>query len=71
MNLNRVLGPEDVARLAADAVGRAVTARRDARIVLPTGVTPLPLYAELVRRCRDSRLDLSATSIGLRAATTC
>ena len=63
MNLERLPSPEEVARSAADAVARAVAARRDARLVLPAGATPVPLLAEVVRRCHDSELDLSGAHL--------
>jgi len=63
MRLERLPSREDVARRAADAFARAVAARHDARIVLPAGATPVPIYAELVRRCRDSELDLSGAHL--------
>ena len=37
--------------LAADRVCDLLATRPDAVIALPTGHTPLGLYAELVRRC--------------------
>jgi len=41
---------EEVAALAADAVEALVAARPDAVLGLATGSTPLPTYAELIRR---------------------
>lgn len=63
MRLERFPGPEDVARRAADIVARTVAARRDARLVLPAGGTPVPTYAELARRCGEGVLDLSGAHL--------
>jgi len=63
MILERLPSSEEVARGTADAVARAIDRRKDARIVLPAGGTPVPVYAELVRRCQASELDLSAAHL--------
>jgi glucosamine-6-phosphate deaminase len=63
MRLEQLPRAEDVAMVAADAVARAVAARHDARIVLPAGATPVPTYAEVVKRCRDGALDLSGAHL--------
>lgn len=49
--------PRDAARLAADVVERVVREEPDAVLALPTGRTPLPLYAELARRYAAGRVD--------------
>lgn len=46
-------------RLAADAVAETVARQPAAVISLPTGNTPLPLFAELVDRVGRGELDLS------------
>lgn len=50
---------DEFARLAADIVTRQLGARPDSTLALPTGATPLPLYAELARRCADGVLSFS------------
>src|SRR5580765_3769946 len=51
--------PEAVCAAGADAVARLVRAKPDAVLGLPTGSTPRPVYAELVRRHRDERLSFA------------
>lgn len=51
--------PDEFARLGADVVTRQLGARPDSVLALPTGATPLPLYAELARRCAESALSFS------------
>ncbi len=46
-------------RTVADVVARVIADRPDARLVLPAGATPIPLYAELVARSRRGGIDLS------------
>lgn len=58
MRLDRHASAEDLARAAADAVAAVVRRRADARILLPAGATPVPLYRELVRRVGAGELDL-------------
>ena len=53
------VSPAVVAQVAADAVAQVVAAKPDAVVCLPTGATPAPLYAELLRRIRGGRLDVS------------
>jgi glucosamine-6-phosphate deaminase len=53
-----VIGP-DGARLAADAVEALLRAKPDAVLGLATGSSPLALYAELVRRHRESGLSFA------------
>lgn len=45
------------AREAADRIEALVRARPDATLALPTGHTPIPLYAELAERGRAGRID--------------
>ena len=52
----------DFARRAADIVCELVRRRPDAVIGLPSGKTPLPLYAELARRARDGQVDFRSVS---------
>ncbi len=49
----------EVAAAAARILAETVAQRRDARMVLPAGRTPLPLFVEFVRRAREGDLDLS------------
>ena len=44
---------------AADTVARVVGGKPDAVFALPTGSTPLGLFADLIARVGDGRLDLS------------
>ena len=58
--------PRRAARALAREIARTVT--RNPRLVLglPTGRTPIPLYAELITLCRTGQLDLShATTFNL------
>jgi glucosamine-6-phosphate deaminase len=58
--------PEAVCAAAAEAVARLLARRPDAVLGLPTGATPRPLYAELVRRHRDEGLSFArATTFNL------
>lgn len=50
------------ARLAADLICRE-EARTAPVIALPSGSTPLPVYAELVRRARDGEVDFSNVTV--------
>lgn len=52
-----------MARRSADLVGRTVAADPDAALILPAGRTPVPLYAELVRRSAAGELDLSRAHV--------
>ena len=57
---------EAVASRAADIVSRLLAARPDAVLGLPTGETPRPFYAELVRRHRAGTLSFArATTFNL------
>lgn len=53
--------PEAADRIVS-AIGRAVAARGRAVLGLATGATPIPVYAELVRRHRDQGLSFAAVS---------
>lgn len=59
MELERLSDAPAVALRAADLVAQALAARPESVLLLPAGATPVPLYAELVRRARAGRLDLS------------
>jgi glucosamine-6-phosphate deaminase len=50
---------EAVCLAGAEAVARLVARKPDAVLGLPTGATPRPLYAELVRRHRDLGLSFA------------
>lgn len=51
--------PQDAATVVADAYTRLLTAKPDAVLGLATGSTPLPVYAELVRRHRQEGLSFA------------
>jgi glucosamine-6-phosphate deaminase len=56
----------DACRLAARIVAATLRRKPDAVLGLPTGATPLPLYAELVRLHRDEGLSFArATTFNL------
>lgn len=59
MQLERHPGAQAVAERAADLVAATLRAKPDAVLLLPAGSTPVPLYAELVKRTRARALDLS------------
>ena len=61
MRLRVLPGPAEVARAAADQLARAVAARAEGPLGLPTGRTALPLYDELAARHTRGTLDLSRT----------
>ncbi len=46
--------PEAFSRVAADVITRQIGIRSDSVLALPTGATPLSLYAELARRCSEN-----------------
>jgi glucosamine-6-phosphate deaminase len=65
---------ERLAQALARDIGKCVAAYPTAVLGLPTGRTPIPLYRELVRRCRDGAVDFSQVTtfnldefLGLRA----
>lgn len=45
--------------MAADQVKRQLQARADSVLALPTGQTPVSLYAELARRCREEEMSFA------------
>ncbi|NBX47726.1 MAG: hypothetical protein EBT22_11185 [Chloroflexi bacterium] len=47
---------------AGDIVGEAIRQNPSIVLALPTGTTPIGLYADLVRRYRDEGLSLSAVT---------
>lgn len=49
-------GAEEAAAIAADAIERVLEGREHPVLGLATGSSPLPTYAELIRRFRDGRL---------------
>jgi glucosamine-6-phosphate deaminase len=58
--------PAAVCAAGADEVARLLARKPDAVLGLPTGATPRPLYAELVRRHREEGLSFAgATSFNL------
>jgi glucosamine-6-phosphate deaminase len=63
MRLEVFASEADVASAAVDRLERSVPSQssRDALapVILPAGRTPLPLYAELLRRSTERRLDLA------------
>jgi glucosamine-6-phosphate deaminase len=63
MQLERLPDAQAVALRAADLVGETVRAEPEAVLLLPAGRTPVPLYAELVRRVRAGALDLARTEL--------
>lgn len=52
-----------VARAGADAVADVVRGKPGAAISVPTGSTPLPMFAELIERVRRGELDLSRAQL--------
>lgn len=57
---------DDIAPLAADRIEALYNRKNDFVLGLATGSTPLPLYAELVRRCEAGRISFSqVTSFNL------
>ncbi len=53
--------PDDVARVGADIVERAVRRPAGAVLGLATGTSPLGIYRELIRRHRDDGLSFAST----------
>ena len=51
--------PEDVGSFAADLFELEIKARPACVLGLATGSTPLPLYRQLVARCKEGRIDFS------------
>lgn len=58
MRLIPLPDPAAVATHATDALRDVIEARRDARILLPAGGTPIPFYDEVRRRVRSGALDV-------------
>jgi glucosamine-6-phosphate deaminase len=66
MEIVILASPEAVCAAGADAVARLLAAKPVAVLGLPTGATPRPLYAELVRRHREEGLSFArATTFNL------
>src|SRR5262245_43893598 len=63
MQLERLRDAEAVAARAADLVAACVEARPAAVLLVPAGATPVPLYAELVRRARAGALELARAQL--------
>lgn len=59
MQFERHPDAQAVAVRAADLVAETLRAKPAAVLLLPAGATPVPLYAELVRRARTAALDLA------------
>jgi len=59
MNIIITKTPEEAAQRAAEIVVARVNAKPAAILGLPTGGTPLGMYAELAKAVRENRLDLS------------
>jgi len=59
MQLERLQSAQAVAERAADCVAETLRAKPEAVLLVPAGATPVPLYAELVRRAHARTLDLS------------
>jgi glucosamine-6-phosphate deaminase len=51
--------PEEVASACAEQVKRQLQSRSDSVLALPTGQTPIGLYAELSRRCREEEISFA------------
>lgn len=59
MRFERLTDAQAVAERAADLVAETLGAKPDSVLLLPAGATPIPLYAELVRRARRGTIDLA------------
>lgn len=53
---------EEASKTAADVMEKAVRAKPELVIGLATGSTPLGLYNEMIRRCKEDGLDFSRAS---------
>ncbi len=51
---------KEIARLGADMIAEVMATRPDAVLGLATGSSPVPMYAELIRRYEAGELDFSA-----------
>ena len=66
MRIRLFATPRGAARALAADITRALAANPRLVLGLPTGRTPIPLYRELIVRCRAHRIDLSrATTFNL------
>lgn len=63
MQLERLTDAHAVALRGAELVGEVLRAKPEAVLLLPAGATPVPLYAELVRRARAQRLELARAQL--------
>lgn len=63
MHLESHSDAQSAAKRAADLVQETLRAKAEAILLLPAGATPVPLYAELVRRARTKGLDLSRSRL--------
>lgn len=61
--LVRVRDARAMAMVAADVLADVVQRRPDAAIAVPTGNTPLPLFAEITARVAQGALDLSQAQV--------
>lgn len=59
MQLERLASAQAVAERAVERLAALLRAKPEAVLLLPAGATPVPFYAELVRRVRARALDLS------------
>jgi glucosamine-6-phosphate deaminase len=59
MNFRIVDSKEKMGRVAADIFCGLIARRPDCVLGLATGSTPVPLYAEFVRRCKAGEVDFS------------
>ena len=59
MKLITVNSQQELGLLAADIFSEVINSKPDPVLGLATGSTPIPLYKELIKRCRDGKLDFS------------
>lgn len=57
--IERLATPDEVARRGADLVEETLRREREPVLLLPAGASPVPVYAELVRRQSEGRVDLT------------
>ena len=50
---------DEVSRIAADVIEKIIREKPDATLGLATGSSPIGMYKELARRCKDEGLDFS------------
>lgn len=62
MNMKIIVAKDEkeIGCLAADIYEQLIASKPDCVLGLATGSSPLPLYAELVKRCDEGRIDFSA-----------